>query len=130
VKRGLLIKFVAKLGSGSSGISTVRNLNQSLALPIHTIGVVGIPQIVFTNLLTITHMNKTTDRPLMSSMVIGGCKSTNVVHPRGGYREPIDVTTPIFYHRDGHYVRPNKVTLKYPDFKKDVDVMPKCSILH
>jgi hypothetical protein len=33
VRRGILIGFVAKLGSGSSGISVVRNLNRSLALP-------------------------------------------------------------------------------------------------
>ncbi len=24
-------------------------------------------------------------------------------------------------HRDGHYVRPDNVALKYPNFKKDVD---------
>ncbi len=43
------------------------------------------------------------------------------MHSRGGYRKPIIVTTPILNHRDGHYVRPNKVVLKYLDFKKDVD---------
>jgi hypothetical protein len=58
------------------------------------------------------------------------CKSTNVVHPRGKYWEPIIVTAPILHHKDGHYVKPNMVTLKYPDFKKDVDVMLECSILH
>jgi hypothetical protein len=28
----------------------------------------------------------------------------------------------ILDHRDGHYVKPNRVTLKYFDFKKDVDL--------
>ncbi len=41
--------------------------------------------------------------------------------PRGR-REPSIVIVPIFDHRDGQYVRPNKVTLKYFDFKKDVDL--------
>jgi len=27
----------------------------------------------------------------------------------------------ILDHKDGHYVRPNMVAFKYPDFKKDVD---------
>jgi hypothetical protein len=54
----------------------------------------------------------------MSSMVVGRYRSENVVHPKGGYREPIDVTAPIFYHRDGHYVRSNMVLFKYLDFKK------------
>jgi hypothetical protein len=30
--------------------------------------------------------------------------------------------TPILDHEDGHYVRPNKVAFKYPNFKKDVDL--------
>jgi hypothetical protein len=58
----------------------------------------------------------------MSSMAIGRCKSVDVVHSKGGYREPIVVTTPILDHRYGHYVKPNRVTLKYHDFKKDVDL--------
>jgi hypothetical protein len=44
------------------------------------------------------------------------------MHSRGGYQEPIVVTTPILDHKDGHYVRPNKVASKYPNFKKDVDL--------
>jgi hypothetical protein len=57
----------------------------------------------------------------MNSMVVGRSKSVDVVHSRGGYREPIVVTAPIFYHKNGHYVKPNRVALKYPTFKKDVD---------
>jgi hypothetical protein len=47
IKRGVLITSVAKLGSGSSGALLVKNLSQSSALPITTIEVVGIPQMVF-----------------------------------------------------------------------------------
>ncbi len=55
-------------------------------------------------------------------MVVGGCRSANVVHSKGRYQEPIAVIAPILDHRDGHYVRPNRVVLKYLDFKKDVDL--------
>jgi hypothetical protein len=57
VKRGVLIGFTAKLGSGLGGVSIIRNLNQSLAL-LAIIGVVGIPQMVFTNPIMTTHVNK------------------------------------------------------------------------
>jgi len=77
---------------------------------------------VFTNLITTTHVNMTTNRPLMSSMATGGCKSANIMHSRRGCWEPIVVIAPIFYHKDGHYVRLNRVALKYPNFKKDVDL--------
>ncbi len=43
------------------------------------------------------------------------------MHSKGGYRKPIVVIAPIFYHRNDHYVRPNRVAFKYPNFKKDVD---------
>jgi hypothetical protein len=43
------------------------------------------------------------------------------VNSRGGYRKPSIVTIPILDHRDGRYVKLNKVALKYLDFKKDVD---------
>jgi hypothetical protein len=43
VKRGILIRFVAKLGSGSNGVSTGRKLNGSMALLTTTIGVFGTP---------------------------------------------------------------------------------------
>jgi hypothetical protein len=54
-------------------------------LPLAIIGVVGIFQMVFTNLITELRGNRTTDRPLMSSMVVGGCRSVDVVHSRGEY---------------------------------------------
>jgi plasmid replication initiation protein len=43
------------------------------------------------------------------------------MHSKGGYREPIVVIALILDHRDGHYVRLNKVAMKYPNFKNDVD---------
>jgi hypothetical protein len=48
-------------------------------------------------------------------MVLGRCKIVDAMDSRGGYQEP------ILDHRIGHYVRPNKVALKYPNFKNDVD---------
>jgi hypothetical protein len=93
-----------------------------LTLLITTVGVVGIPQMVFTNPKMTIHVNRTIDRPLMRSMVVGKYKSANVMHPRGGHREPIVVIESILDHRIGHYVKPNRVVLKYLDFKKDVDL--------
>ncbi len=61
VKNEILIGFVANLGSGSSGVSARRNLNQSLTLLTTTIGVVGTPQIVFINMITTIHVNKATN---------------------------------------------------------------------
>jgi hypothetical protein len=76
---------------------------------------------VFNNPIMTTHVNRTIERPPMSSMAIGGYRSANVMNPRGGNRKPSIVTIPILDHKDGHYVKPNKVAFKYPDFKKDVD---------
>jgi hypothetical protein len=61
VKRGVLIGYVTKLGSGSNGVSIRRNLNRSLGLPASTIRVVGIPQMLFTNLIMAIHGKKTID---------------------------------------------------------------------
>jgi hypothetical protein len=57
----------------------------------------------------------------MNSMVVGRNRNVDVVNPKGGYQKPFIVTVPIFNHRNDHYVRPNKVALKYLDFKKNVD---------
>ncbi len=109
------------MGSGSGGVSVGKNLSQCSMLPIVIIGVVGILQMKFINLITAIHGNRTTNRPLMSSMVVGGCRNVNAIHLKGKYQEPIVVTTSILDHKDGHYVKPNKVAIKYPSFKKDVD---------
>jgi hypothetical protein len=63
----------------------VRNLSQSLTLPATTTGVVSIPWMVFTNSITTTQMNMTTNWPLMSSMVPRGCRSAYAMHSNGGY---------------------------------------------
>jgi hypothetical protein len=122
VKRGILLGFATKLGSGFGGVSIGRNLNQSSTLPIVTIGVVGTLQMVFTNSIMTTHMNMIIDRPSVNSMVVGGYKNLNAMNPRGGYQKPFVVTTQIFDQRNGHYVRPNRVALKYFDLKKYVDL--------
>ncbi len=97
-------------------------MSQSLAIPVVITRVFSIPQLVFTNSIMTTHVNKIVDRPLMSSMAVGRYKSLDVMHPKGGYRKPIAITAPILDHKDGHYFKPNKVALKYPDLKKDVDL--------
>jgi len=48
-------------------------------------------------------------------------RNANAMNPRGGYREPSTIITPIPNHKDGHYVRPNMVALKYPNFFLNVD---------
>jgi hypothetical protein len=55
-------------------------------------------------------------------MVTKGYKSANVANLKRGHWKPYVVTTPILDHRDGHYVRPNRVAFKYPNFKKHVDL--------
>jgi hypothetical protein len=70
VRKGTLIGFATNLGSGLGAILLGRNLSRNLALPIATTGVVGTPQMVFTNSTMTTHVNTITYRPLMSSMVV------------------------------------------------------------
>jgi hypothetical protein len=57
----------------------------------------------------------------MNSMAIKRCKNAGAVHSKGEYQKPIVIIIPILNHKNGHYVKPNKVALKYPDFKKDVN---------
>jgi hypothetical protein len=94
VKRGVLIGSAAKLGRKLGGILVRRNLSQSLMLQVMTTKVVGTLQMVFTNMIMVIHGNKIANRPLMSSMAIGGCRSVDVVYSRGGYQESVVVTTP------------------------------------
>jgi hypothetical protein len=49
-----------------------------------------------------------------------GYKSTK--NPKGGYWKPSIVTQGTFDHRNGYYVKPNKVAFKSLDFKKNVDL--------
>jgi hypothetical protein len=83
VRNGVLIGSATNLGRGSNIILARRNLSWSLGLPTIIIGVVGTLRMVFTNLIMTTHVNKTTDRPPMNSMVIRKYKSTNAKNPRG-----------------------------------------------
>ncbi len=72
VKKGILIGFVAKLSSGSSGILIGRNVSRSSTLPTITtrvVGtlptittrVVGTPRTVFINPIMIIHVNRIAD---------------------------------------------------------------------
>ncbi len=61
-------------------------------------------------------MNRATYQPPMNSMVIWGYSSADVTNPRRGYQKPYVVTTLIFDHKDGYYVRPHRVAFKYLDF--------------
>jgi hypothetical protein len=69
-----------------------------------------------------THVSRTPNSPPMNSMSTRRYISTYVANPKGGYREPSVVIAQIHDHKDGHYVRPNRVAPKYPNFKKDVDL--------
>jgi hypothetical protein len=60
-RKGVIIGSATKLGSGLGGVSTGRNQIRSSALPTTTIEVVGVPQLVFINLITTTHVNKIVD---------------------------------------------------------------------
>jgi hypothetical protein len=57
----------------------------------------------------------------MSLMVAREYKSVNVVNPRKGYQELSALNVQIHGYIVGHYVRPNKVALKYPNFFKNAD---------
>ncbi len=67
-------------------------------------------------------MNKTAYWPPVNSMAIGRYKNADAMNPRGGYWELYDVNAQISDDKNGHYVRPNMVALKYLDLKKDVDL--------
>jgi hypothetical protein len=58
----------------------------------------------------------------MNSITIGRYRSTNAKALKGGHQKPFIITQGISNHRNGHYVRPNMVALKYPNFKMDVDL--------
>jgi hypothetical protein len=108
-----------------------RKLNGSTTLLTITTRVVGTLEMVFTNPIMTTHVNRIIDQPQMSSTAIGRYKSVDVTNLRGGYQEPYVIIAPILDNRNGHYVRPNRVALKYRDFKKMLIhmLMLKCSIL-
>jgi len=121
VKMGVLMRSGTKLGSGLGGVSVGRKLNGNTILPTTITKVVETPQIVFINLIMITHMNKIINQPSMSLMAARRYKSVNVMNPKGGYQEPFVVTTQIPDKKNGHYVRPNIIALEYPHLNKDVD---------
>jgi hypothetical protein len=64
-------------------------------------------------------------------MVARRYRNVDVTNPRGRYWKPFVVIRLILDNRDGHYVRPNRVALNYPNSKKMwiQMLMSKCSIL-
>jgi hypothetical protein len=85
VRKGVLIGYGEKLGSGSGGVLTRRKLNESLAIQIVTTRVVKALQMVFTNPIMFTHVNRIINGPSMNSMVAGRYKNVDVVNPIRGY---------------------------------------------
>jgi hypothetical protein len=60
-KRKIIIGSIINLNHGSGGFLAKRNLSRSSRLPTTNTGVVGTPQMVFTNPRMTTHVHKTTD---------------------------------------------------------------------
>ncbi len=67
---------------------------------------------MFTNPILTTHVNITIDWPSMNSITTRG-KNTYVENPKGGCQEPFVITQGLINYKNGHFVRPNKVVLKY-----------------
>jgi len=103
------------------GVSVGRNLSRSLGLPIATIGVIRTHQMVFTDPIMATHVKRIANRTPMNSMVVGWYINIDAENPKGGYQEPSVIIAKIPNNRNDHFFRPNKVALKYPNLKKDVD---------
>ncbi len=79
-----------------------------MTLPTTIIGDVGTPQMVFTNPIMTTHVNRTIDQPPLSSMVVGRYISADVTNPKRGYWEPYVIIVPIIDHIDCHYIKPKR----------------------
>jgi hypothetical protein len=89
IKRGVLIGSIIKLGIGSSGILTVRNLSWSSALLAVTTRVVGTPQMMFKNPRMTTHVNRIVNGQVMNSITTRRYRNGNATNPRGGYLKTI-----------------------------------------
>jgi hypothetical protein len=57
----------------------------------------------------------------MSSIAARGYQSIDAGNLRRRYKKRSIIAAGIPNHKNGHYVRPNRVILKYPNFKTDVD---------
>ncbi len=89
IKRGVLIGSIIKLGIGSSGILTIRNLSWSSALLAVTTRVVGTPQMMFKNPRMTTHVNRIVNGQVMNSITTRRYRNGNATNPRGGYLKTI-----------------------------------------
>jgi hypothetical protein len=59
VRKGVLIGSIKKLGNGLGGISVGRKLSGSRTLPTTITRVFGTSQMLFTNPIMTTHVNRT-----------------------------------------------------------------------
>ncbi len=60
----------------------------------------------------IIHVNRIANQPPMSLIVVQRYRNIDAKDPRGGYWEPFVIIAGIRDHRNGHFVKPNKVALK------------------
>ncbi len=67
---------------------------------------------MFTNSIMIIHVNRIANQPPMSLIVVQRYRNIDAKDPRGGYRELFVIIAGIPDHRNGHFVKPNKVALK------------------
>jgi hypothetical protein len=51
----------------------------------------------------------------MNSIAARGYINVDAMNPRGGHQETYAITAQIFDHKNGHYVRPNRIAFKYFD---------------
>ncbi len=110
ITNGILIGYATNLGRGLGGVLARRNLSRSSGIPISTTRIVGTPQMVFTNLIMTTYVNRTLNQPSMNSIIARRYINTNVGNLRR-YRKPSIIIARIFNHRKGHSMRPNRVAL-------------------
>jgi hypothetical protein len=83
VSKGVIIGSTSNLNRGLGKFLARRKLSRSSGLPMANIGVVGTPQMVFTDLIMIIHVHKTIDQPLMNSIAVGKYRCIDVEDPKG-----------------------------------------------
>jgi len=84
-KRGVVIGFAINLGRGLGKFLVGKNLNRSFGLLATNTEVVGTPQMVFINPIMAIHVHRTTYKPLMNSIDVGGYINTYAKDSKGEY---------------------------------------------
>ncbi len=62
-------------------------------------------------------VTKIINQPLMNSIIVEKHININAENLKGGYHKPSIVIAKMPDHKNGHFVRPNRVALKYLDLK-------------